>query len=101
MFEVEGYVDQVSYRVRVDGDPEESSDRLERAGVALGTGRVIDVLRRHEGRPVLVTPVGPTVVGKLTDPAGVLAILTAHTEVTAVTGDAPQLMEAGEPGVVY
>lgn len=101
MFDVEGYVDQVSYVVRVGGDPAARSGRMERAGIALGTGRVIDVLRRNVGRRVLVTPTGPEVIGSTATPEGVLAMLTAYTEVTSVTGDAPQLIPPAEDGVVY
>ena len=102
MFQVEGYVREVSYVVRVGVARTAETGGMERAGIALGTGRVIDVLNRNAGLPVLVTPTGPEVVGSLTDPAGVLAILTAHTEITSITGDdIPQLMPVAEPGVVY
>lgn len=102
MFMVEGYIKQVSYAVRVGVDPKADPGRMERAGKVLGTGRAIDVLHQFDGIPVLVTPTGPSVVGSLTDPAGVLAVLLTQTEVTSVTGDdIPELIPAGEAGVVY
>ena len=102
MFQVKGYIDGVSYAVRYGDESGETPPRMERAGKVLGSGRAIDVLRQNVGVPVLVTPTGPTVIGSLATPAGVLAVLTARTEVTAVTGDdVPELVPAGEPGVVY
>lgn len=102
MFQVEGYVNGVSYAVRFGANPELDAERTERVGGVIGSGRALDVLRQFEGIPVLVTPTGPSILGSLSDPAGVLAVLTTQTEVTSVTGDdIPELTPAGDPGVVY
>lgn len=102
MFTVEGYIDHVSYRVRFGSNPHAQLDpRTGRLGAVIGSRRALDLLARHEGMPVLVTPVGPTVTGSTTDPAGVLAVLLAHSEVTSVDGDAPQLLTPTEPGTVH
>lgn len=102
MFQVEGYINQVSYAVRVGVDPDVDPGRMERAGIVLGTGRAIDVLRQNIGRQILLTPTGPSVLGSIMDPAGVLAVLLTQTEVTDVTGDdVPELIPAAQPGIVY
>jgi hypothetical protein len=103
VFVVEGYIDSVSYAVQVGGDTADAvlDPRAERAGAVVGSPSAISVLSLHEGRDVLVTPVGPAVVGSVTDPAGILGVLYAHTEVTSVSGDdVPDLGLAPEPGTV-
>ncbi len=104
MIVVEGYIESVSYAVQIGGDTADAvlHPNADRAGAVVGSLRAIGVLRRYEGSPVDVTPTGPTIVGSVTDPRGILAVLTAHTEVTSVTGDdVPQLVPPADPGVVY
>jgi hypothetical protein len=84
-FTVEGYIDMVSYAVRVGA----GQSHLPAYKIAVGSPAALDLLRECDGRPVLVTPTGPTVPGDCATPAGVLAILTTQTQVTRVEPDGP------------
>lgn len=95
-FTVQGYIDGVSYAVAVGIDPETTVDAL---GVVAGSPAALDVLASWDGRSVEMSPVGPFITGSTTDPRGVLAVLTAITEVTSVVGDdVPDLLGAVSAG---
>src|SRR4051812_38582361 len=95
-FTVQGYIDGVSYAVEVGGET------VPREGIAGGSPSALGVLRDHEGTDVLVSPVGPSITADLSTPEGVLAVLTAHTEVTSVDGDdVPNLLGVSREDVDY
>ena len=99
VFTAQGYVDGVSYAVRVGVRP----DAVPAAtGIVDGSMSAIAVLRGFEGDPISLTPTGPVIVGSLTDRAGVLAVLLARTQVTKVEGDdVPDLYGPFGPGLIY
>ena len=90
MFEVRGYINSVSYAVRVADN-----------GEVTATGRARTLLDLVNGESVALSPTGPFVVADTGTPEGILAALHVHTQVTSVTGDPPQIMPASDPSVVY
>jgi hypothetical protein len=100
MFTVQGYRDGVSYLVTVGGPPAETQDGFE-AGCAVTDPMTAAWLDEQAGEPWKATPTGPSGVTNLANPESVLGTLLAHTQVTSVDGDAPDLLGPVEPGVVY
>ncbi len=90
MFTVRGYDDGVGYALTVADD-----------GTLSGSERVRRMLTDHAGDTFDVTPTGPTVVLDVDDPATVLGALYALTDVTAVDGDAPEVIPPPVAGAVY
>lgn len=98
MFTVQGYIDQVSYAVEVGQD----DDSLGGYKISAGSPSALGVLRAYDGDQVAVHAVGEDITADAGTPEGVLAILTAHTEVTDVAGDdVPDLLGPEERGRVY
>lgn len=91
-FRVAGTLDGTLYEVEVTG---------KKSRPTVGSKRVAALVRQHDGRTVLVTPVGPAYVVDGGDSASVLALLGAHTTVRRVSDDAPQLVDALPPGAVW
>lgn len=91
-FTVAGTLDGALYEVQVTGD----KDRP-----VVGSKRVTGLVRQNVGETVLVTPVGPAYVVDPADPASVLALLSSHTKVSRVTGDAPRLVDPLPEGSVW
>lgn len=99
MFTVEGYAGGVSYRAVISSGAAASMPDV--AGCAAGTPNVIAFLTGMQGQPWSATPTGPHGILDLDDPESVLGALYAHTQVTSVTGDAPDLTGPVLPDVVY
>lgn len=91
-FQVSGYCDEIPYVVTVDTTA---------TPAVIGSSRVQGTLDRRTGEGIAVTPTGPFVTLDLTDEATILAALMSWTTITAVTGDAPQVLPPGVAGAVY
>jgi len=90
MFEVRGYINSVSYAVRVADN-----------GEVTATGRARTLLDLVNGESVALSPTGPFVIADTATPEGILGVLHVRTQVTSVTGDPPQIMPPSDPSVVY
>jgi hypothetical protein len=100
MFVVAGYIRDgdaaVGYRVAVGAEPGPGVD-----GIVQGSVNARALLAAHAGEEVRVTPVGPSYVLDLSDPASVLAALHALTEVKTVEGDdVPEVMGPRSSGTI-
>lgn len=96
MFTVTGYLAGVAYRAIISGTPDELT------GVVQGPTALKWLLLSRSGRPLELTPTGPTITLDLADPQAVLAALRTLTEVVDVAGDnIPASLVPSEPGVVY
>lgn len=91
-FRVAGVLDGALYEVEVTG-------RASRPVV--GSKRVRGLFEQYEGERVLATPVGPAYVVTGSDPASVLALLSAHTKITRVGDGAPTLVDPLPDGAVW
>jgi hypothetical protein len=93
MFTVTGYKDGISYTATIGATGN--------AGCAETDLAMAGWLLEQDGQPWEATPTGPTGITDLADPASVLGTLIAHTDVTSVEGDAPDLLGPVVPGTVY
>lgn len=67
-----------------------------------GTRSIIAALDAADGEPSLLTPTGPSVVLRSSDPASVLAWLRANTAIDSVEGAPPPVPEGpDDSGVIY
>lgn len=91
-FRVAGRLDGALYEVEVTGTASRPT---------IGSKRVEGLVRQYEGKQVLATPVGPVFTVDPSDGASILALLSAHTDVTRVSDDAPQLVDPRPAGHVW
>lgn len=101
MFTVDGYINGVAYRAVIGGEPSPGDGPELRAGCAAGDPGVIGLLTASAGEPWLATPTGPSGVLDLADPASVYGFLCGRTDITAASGDVPDLTGPHDPAAVY
>lgn len=96
MFTVIGYLDGIPYTLAVDGP-------IHEGGVMAGSPNVLRLLATRDGETYLATPTGPSGTLDIMDPASILGALCGWTEVRAVTGEPPDILngQRNQPGVVY
>lgn len=90
-FTVEGALDGALYDVEVTGDA---------GNPIVGNRRVRALVEQSVGQRVEVTPHGPVHVVAASDPASVLALLSARTQIRKVGPGAPQLLPPPQQGQV-
>jgi hypothetical protein len=100
VFTVEGYVQRDLYTAVVGG-PDDGAPTDDRVGIVTGSPAVRAILMLHQGKPVDVTPTGPTITLDVTDEASVYGALLGLTQVIATTGDVPLVLEPDQAGVDY
>lgn len=83
-FTVAGVLDATLYEVQVTGDASRP---------VVGSKRVARLVEQWEGETVLVTPAGPAYDVDPGDPASVLALLSAKTDIRWADDHAPVLVE--------
>jgi hypothetical protein len=102
VFSVQGVLDDVPYTVVVDPADLASSDTdPSSVGAVYGSVPVVTLLRAHDGSRVAATPTGPFYDLDCSDGESVLAALHGLTTVTAVDGDAPEVVPPSIVGAEY
>ena len=91
-FTVSGALDGAWYEVRVDTSWPEP---------ILGSARVRALVAQNLGKPVLLTPTGPTFTVDRNDERSLLALLSTKTAVSMVGPGAPTLAGPRRPGTVH
>jgi hypothetical protein len=103
MYTVQGYIGGTAYGVAVGADAVDTAEDGERAGIVVGSPNAVGLLQAAVGGDHRPTPTTAADRLSLDDGAAILAALMALTEVTAVSGDSPDLTEGDVPqvGVTY
>lgn len=92
------------YTVVVDPDATvDGPDDLDptHVGAVTGSTHVVTLLRAMEGERVAATPTGPFYDLDTSNPESVLAALHGLTNITAVNGEAPQVIPPAIVGAEY